>query len=105
MPAIQVWPPQPEVASSWTFSGVASKPPKSKAVSVADLYLGNGVRSRSKVSGSNSFSSGEGDLGITTIVASVRGGRILSGATGDAIFEKAELAMRGPTRLSPERTR
>lgn len=70
MPAIQVWPPQPEVLSSWTLSGASSRPPKSRAVSAADLYLGNGVKSRSKVRGSNSFSSGDGDLGINTIVAS-----------------------------------
>lgn len=36
-PAGHVWPPHPEARSSWTLSGVESRPPKSRAVSPAGL--------------------------------------------------------------------
>lgn len=54
IPAGHVWPPHPEVRSSWTFNGVESRPPKSNAVSLACLYSGRGAKSMPMVEGSSS---------------------------------------------------
>lgn len=56
MPAGQSWPPQPSARSSWSWSGVGRRPPKSREVVVGGLWVGDWTRSSLMARGSESLS-------------------------------------------------